>query len=386
MGQTFQLFVAFSLPVALLGCSSDDDGDDTRLAAGSSQGGSSSAAGNSNHAGKSSTGGGGKAGSDGGSNSSGSSGSSGTGSSAAGSSAAGSSGVPGNPGEVGGCKMFPAEDDWNLDISGMSVDASWTTKVQALVGGAKIHPDYGVDGRDLYGIPLNVVPENQPKVPVIFDDYEDESDPGPYPFPGPDDVLIEGNRPESCDGDCHLLVVQSGACQLYEGYACEHRQDGWHCANGAKWDLNEVGYGQREVGWTSADAAGLAIAPGLLRYDEVRAGEVTHALRFTLDCTTNAYVKPATHQAVPGGCDPSDGPPMGTRVRLKADYDVSKLSQSAQVVLDGMKKYGMILADNGSNFYFQGEANAGWTEDDIEPLKGVPASAFEVVTMPPLMP
>jgi hypothetical protein len=377
MGKTFQLVVALGLPLALACCSSNGDGDESRLAAGSSPGGSASAAGNSGNAGKTSTGGAGKAGS--GASSGGDGGATAGGNS-------GNSGVPGKPSEVGGCKMFPAEDDWNVDISGMSVDASWTKKLQDLVGSAKIHPDYGVDGRDLYGIPLNVVPDNQPLVPVTFDEYVDERDPGPYPFPGPDDVSIEGNSPESCDGDCHLLVVQAGACLLYEGYACEHRQDGWHCANGAKWDLNEVGYGQRQVGWTSADAAGLAIAPGLLRYDEVRAGEVTHALRFTLDCTTDKYVKPATHQAVPGGCDPSDGPPMGTRVRLKADYDVSKLSESAQVVLDGMKKYGMILADNGSNFYFQGEASSGWTEDDIEPLKGVPASAFEVVTMPPLMP
>jgi hypothetical protein len=367
MGKTFQLLAALSLPLALSSCSSDDDPKQNAAGAGSSQGGTSSAAGAASGGGKTSTGGAGKAG---GGNSSGS----------------GSTGVPGKPGEVGGCKMFPAEDDWNLDISGMSVDTTWTKKVQDLVGGAKIHPDYGVDGQDLYGIPINVVPENQAKVAVSFDDYEDESDPGPYPFPGPEDVIIEGNSPESCEGDCHLLVVQQGACMLYEGYGCEHQQDGWHCANGAKWDMNEVGYGQREVGWTSADAAGLAIAPGLLRYDEVRAGEVTHALRFTVDCTTNKYVKPATHQAVPGGCDPSDGPPMGTRVRLKAEYDVSKLSPSAQVVLNGMKKYGMILADNGSNFYFQGEANRGWTEDDIEPLKGVPASAFEVVTMPTLMP
>lgn len=282
--------------------------------------------------------------------------------------------------------MFPADDAWNLDISGVAVDAMWTQKVQTLVGDANIHPDYGVDGQDLYGIPINVVPENQPLVPVSFDDYEDESDPGPYPFPGPDDVIIEGNSPEACDGDCHLIALQEGACMLYEGYACESRADGWHCANGAKWDLNKNGYKQRPVGWTSADAAGLAIAPGLLRYEEVRAGEVTHALRFTLDCTTNKYVEPATHFAVPGGCNPNDGPPMGTRVRLKADYDISDASPSAQVVLKGMKKYGMILADNGSNFYFQGTANPGWTEDDIEPLKDVPASAFEVVQMPPLMP
>jgi hypothetical protein len=294
--------------------------------------------------------------------------------------------VPGKPGEVGGCKMFPAEDAWNLDISHVAVDPTWTKKVQDLVGAAKIHPDYGVDGQDLYGIPINVVPQTQPLAPVTFDGYADESDPGPYPFPGPSAVIIEGNNPMSCDGDCHLLVVQQGACVLYEGYACEYRNDGWHCSNGARWDLTKNSYGQRPVGWTSSDAAGLAIAPGILRYDEVRAGEVTHAIRFTLKCSTDKYVSPATHQAVPGGCDKSTAPPMGTRVRLKADYDISKLSVSAQVVLKAMKKYGMILADNGSNFYFQGQANRGWTDDDIEPLKGVPASAFEVVSMPPLMP
>ncbi|HYQ14951.1 MAG TPA: hypothetical protein VEQ58_04325, partial [Polyangiaceae bacterium] len=356
-----------ALPLALSSCSSDDASSSGAEGGGgaTAQGGSAAHAGTNPSAGKSSSGGAGKAGTSGsgGRTSGGNTGNAGSG-----------SGVPGKPGEVGGCKMFPAEDAWNLDISGLAADATWTKKVNDLVGAAKMHPDYGVDGQDLYGIPLNVVPQNQPAVSVTFDDYPDESDPGPYPFPGPDDVIIEGNDPENCDGDCHLIVVQSGACMLYEGYACEHQQDGWHCANGAKWDLNRVGYGQRPDGWTSADAAGLAIAPGLLRYDEVRAGEVTHALRFTLDCTTDKYVEPASHQAVPGGCDPSDGPPMGTRVRLKADYDISQLSESAQVVLRGMKKYGMILADNGSNFYFQGEANAGWTEDDIEPLKKVPAS------------
>lgn len=362
MGKTFQLACALTLLLTSTGCSggSDDDSSATPGSGGSGSAGTGSASGGNASAGKNA----------------GSAGSAGK---------AGGTGVPGKPGEVGGCKMFPAEDAWNLDVSGVAADATWTKKVQDLVGAAKIHPDYGVDGQDLYGIPLNVVPETQPLAPVSFDDYPDESDEGPYPFPGPDDVIIEGNNPEACDGDCHLLVIQQGACMLFEGYACEYRQDGWHCGNGAKWDLTKVGYGQRPMGWTSADAAGLAIAPGLLRFAEVRAGEVTHALRFTLKCTTDKYVNPATHQAVPGGCNPSDGPPMGTRVRLKADYDISKASESAQVVLRGMKKYGMILADNGSNFYFQGEANAGWTDDDIEPLKSVPASAFEVVQMPPLM-
>jgi len=365
MGKNFQLVCALAFIVTLPSCS--DDGSADGAGGAPVQGGASSSGGTSSSAG-------GKA-SQGGTSNSGHSGASGSGA---------TTGMPGKPGEVGGCKMFPAEDDWNLDVSRVAVDATWTKKVQDLVGDARIHPDYGVDGADLYGIPINVVPASQPLAPVTFEDYPEESDPGPYPFPGPADAIIEGNSPESCDGDCHLLVVQQGQCMLYEGYACEYRGGAWHCANGAKWNMNEIGYGQRPEGWTSADAAGLAIAPGLLRYDEVRAGEITHALRFTLDCTTDAYVKPATHQAVPGGCDPESGPPMGTRVRLKADYDVSKLSPSAQAVLNGMKKYGMILADNGSNFYFQGEANLGWTDDDIEPLKSVPASAFEVVAVPTL--
>jgi hypothetical protein len=377
MGKNFQLSCALGLCLALFGCSDDDpagNGGEGGSSSGAGQGGSSAGKGGSAN---------GTAGKPAGGATHGGSSNSGAGT---GNSAGSGTGTPGNPGEVGGCRMFPPSDDWNLDVSGLAADAPWTEKVGALVGDANIHPDYGVDGQDLYGIPINVVPESQPPADVVFEWYPEESDPGPYPFPGPDDVIIEGNSPESCDGDCHLIAIQQGVCMLYEGYACEYRDAAWHCGNGAKWDLNEVGYGQRPDGWTSADAAGLAIAPGLLRYEEVRAGEVTHALRFTLDCTTDKYVKPGTHYAVPDGCDPADGPPMGTRVRLKADFDISSYSASAQVVLKGMKKYGMILADNGSNFYFQGEANAGWTEDDIEPLKDVPASAFEVVAMPPLMP
>jgi hypothetical protein len=286
---------------------------------------------------------------------------------------------------VGGCSMFPADDAWNQDISGAKADATWTTHLQNMVKGTKLHPDYGNDGSTLYGIPVGVVPKDQPALPVVFDWYADESDPGPYPFPSPAAAKIEGGDAMNCDGDCHLLVVQQGTCQLYEGYAC-HYDGGWHCGNGAHWDLTKDGYGQRPKGWTSADAAGLAIAPGILRYDEVRAGEVKHAIRFTTACTRANFVAPATHEAVPSDCDPQDpdSPPMGLRVRLKADYDISALPKSAQVVLTAMKRYGMILADNGSNFYFQGEANAGWTDDDIEPLKTVPASAFEAVAVPSL--
>ena len=236
------------------------------------------------------------------------------------------------------------------------------------------------------GIPINVVPQGEPMVGVTFDSYPDESDPGPYPLPDPSVAKVEGGTPEVCDGDCHFLVVESGACTLFEGYACSHQTDGWHCGNGARWDLTKNSYGQRPKGWTSADAAGLPILPGLVRLPEVRAGEITHAFRFTVECTRDNFVKPATHRAVPGSCDPTDAnsPPMGLRVRLSRDYDVSGLSAPAQVVARAMKKYGMIIADNGSNFYFQGEDDPGWTDTDVEPLKKIPASAFEVIAPPPL--
>ncbi|HTQ05354.1 MAG TPA: hypothetical protein VMI54_15935 [Polyangiaceae bacterium] len=347
--------------------------------------------GSAGSAGKGATGGGAAKGGKGGGAGSGSGGGAGTSASAGtagtggGSAGTTSSGGSGDGPTVGGCAMFPPDDAWNTDVSGEAVDQDWTTKLENMVGNIKIHPDYGGDASELYGIPVGVVPATQPAVPVVFDWYPDESDPGPYPFPDPAVALIEGGDAMNCDGDCHLLVVQQGTCQLYEGYAC-HYDAGWHCGNGAHWDLTKNSYGQRPKGWTSADAAGLAIAPGILRYDEVRAGAVEHAIRFTTKCTRANYVAPATHDAVPSSCDPNDpnSPPMGLRVRLKADYDISSLSASAQVVLTAMKHYGMILADNGSNFYFQGEANLGWTDDDINPLKSVPASAFEVVTVPPL--
>jgi hypothetical protein len=301
--------------------------------------------------------------------------------------AAGASGLSGDAlTKVGGCAVFTPDDDWNRDISAAPVDASWTTRLRSQVGSARLHPDYGGAGE--YGIPINVVPQNQQMAGITFDWYPDESDPGPYPFPGPGSIKIEGSSPTSCDGDCHVLVVQQGACVLYEGYACEHRSDGWHCGGGAKWDLKRRSLGQRTKGWTSADAAGLPIMAGVLRYDEVQSGEVRHAIRFTVECTRANYVAPATHFAVPGGCSSGDpnAPPMGLRVRLRADYDVSGAPQGARVVMTAMKRYGMILADNGSNFFFQGEAHPNWDEDDIDALKGVPASAFEVIAPPPLEP
>lgn len=289
---------------------------------------------------------------------------------------------------VGGCRIFTGSDAWNTPVDGLQPDATWTQKLMNLVGDIRIHPDYGNDGSNAYGIPINLVPQNQAMVGITFDWWADESDSGPYPFPGPGSVKIEGGDAANCDGDCHVLVIQQGTCMLYEGYACQYRNDGWHCGNGAKWNLTQLSYGQRPKDWTSADAAGLAIAPGLIRYDEVVAHQINHAIRFTVNCSKPNYVNPATHCAVPPGCSATDpnAPPMGMRIRLKAGYNISGFNAEVRAVLTAFKKYGLILADNGSNFYFQGESHAGWTSQMVDPLKQVPASAFEVVALPPLEP
>jgi hypothetical protein len=312
---------------------------------------------------------GGSAGKSGAGGSSGSSGSSGSGGAA-----------PGASPMIGGCAVFPPDDDWNVDVSAMPADDTWTERLRNMVGEVNLHPDFGAE----YGLPINVVPESQPMVQIALDGYADESDPLPYPFPDPGVALIEGGDPTDCSGDCHLLVLHQGSCKLYEAYACQH-SDTWHCSNEATWDLKRASYGQREKGWTSADAAGLSVTAGLLRLDEVLAGEVKHAIRFTTSCTRNNFVKPATHLAVPGSCDPDDpnSPPMGLRVRLRADFDVSGFAKEVRVILAGFKKHGMILADNGSNFYFQGET-ADWPDVVIEELKTISSNEFEAVQVPPL--
>ena len=333
---------------------------------------------------------GGKTGAAGNGDTSGTAGSSGAAgaSGAAGSTGAAGAGTgPGGEPTLGGCSIFPPTDVWNTDVSGLSVNATWTTRLQTLVGSVKVHPDFGTSD----GIPVNVVPASQPAVPIVFDDYPDESDPGPYPFPAPASIMIEGDMVDDCTGDCHVLVVQQGACMLYEGYGCSYMNGAYHCANGAKWDLKKVSEGQRPVGWTSADAAGLAIMPGILRHAEAMAGPLQHAVRFTLDCTQDKYVAPATHDAVPSNkiCDPNNPnpmmPPMGLRVRLMASYPVAG-DPIIQNIMRGLQKYGMILADNGSNFFFQGDPDPGWTDDILDQLKAIPASAFEVVNASPLPP
>jgi hypothetical protein len=281
--------------------------------------------------------------------------------------------------------MFTADDAWNTPITNVPVDNAWTTKLQALVGAVNIHPDYG----DAYGIPVNVVTAAQTMATVSFD-QPDESDVGPYAFPDPGVALIEGGTAQSCDGDCHLLSVQQGSCLLFEGDACGY-QNGWHCYSGAIFDLKKNSYGQRPLGFTSADAAGLAITPGLVLYAEAAAGAIHHAIRFTVQCTLNQFVDPASHKAVPSsppGCATNpNAVPMGIRVRLDPGVTVKNASKAAQAVITAMQTYGMILADNGSPFFFQGEVSSHWDDAvDIEPLKQIPASAFKVIQVPPLRP
>lgn len=265
-----------------------------------------------------------------------------------------------------GCQVFPADNPWNQDISQLPVRADSATFMASIGLSRTLHPDFG-ENPD-YGIPYTVVEGNQAKVPITFTAYGDESDPGPYPIPA--------NAKVEAGGDRHVLVVDSGACKLYELYAAEKSASGsgWSADSGAVWNLNTGAL--RPQGWTSADAAGLPILPGLVRYDEVAAGEITHAIRFTASRTQAGMILPATHYARTGG---SSDPPMGLRVRLKADYDISRLTGQARIIAVAMKKYGMILADNGSNWYFSGATDSRWNDDELNQLKSVPGSAFEAV-------
>lgn len=281
---------------------------------------------------------------------------------------AGATGVP----VIGGCQVFPADNPWNTDISGAPVDpnsGAYLARIAALGGNQFLHADFG--SFTGYGIPFVVVPPEQPLAPITFTAYGDESDPGPYPVPL--DAPVEGG--DDSDGDRHVLVLRQGECVLYELYRAFQVGEGWEADSGAVWDLGSNAL--RPEGWTSADAAGLPILPGLVRYEEAAAGAINHAIRVTFSSTQRAYIHPATHQA--GGDTDPDLPPMGLRLRLKVDYDISGFSGHARVILEAMKRYGIIVADNGSNWFFTGASDARWDDDDLDQLKDVPGSAFEVV-------
>lgn len=274
---------------------------------------------------------------------------------------------------IGGCEVFPSDNAWNQDVSNLPVDPrsdSYITSINA-GGRTRLHPDFGSDPS--YGIPYLVVPATQPLVPINFVEYGDQSDPGPYPIPA--------NAPVEGGGDRHVLVVRQSECKLYELYHAEYVGPGWDAGSGAVWDLRSNAL--RPAGWTSADAAGLPILPGLARYDELAAGEIRHALRFTVWRSQRGYILPATHQA--GGTDDPNYPPMGLRLRLKASYDISGFTGHTRVILTALKKYGMIVADNGTSWFISGATDPRWDDDDLNQIKSVPGSAFEVVQTGPVV-
>jgi len=272
------------------------------------------------------------------------------------------------PRSLAGCAVFPADNPWNMRVDRLPVAANSEAIIATIGSSIGLHPDFG-SGKwagGPIGIPYNLVPATEKKVKVVFG-YADESDPGPYPIPKK--VKIEYGS------DRHALILDTGACKLYELYALEKTAGGWRAGSGAIWSLDSNAL--RPAGWTSADAAGLPILPGLARYDEVAAGAIGHALRFTVRRTRRAYVYPARHYAS-SLTDPSM-PPMGLRLRLRASFDTSSFPRQARIVLEALKRYGMMVADNGSSWYISGVPDPRWSNDDLHTLGRVKGSEFEVV-------
>lgn len=274
---------------------------------------------------------------------------------------------------LGGCPVFPANNVWNTDISHLSVSANSANYLASIGLNGHLHPDFGsglYDGAPI-GIPYVVVPANQSPVPVSFA-YSDESDPGPYPVPR--DAPVEGGS--NSDGDRHVLVVARGSCKLYEMYASyPQKNGGWKADSGAVWNLNSNTL--RPATWTSADAAGLPILPGLISYDDIASGAINHALRFTVARTQNSFIWPARHAA--SSSSNTQLPPMGLRLRLKASVPISGFSRTNQIILTALKRYGMFVADNGSSWYLSGTSDDRWNNDDLHALSSIPGSDFEAV-------
>jgi hypothetical protein len=270
------------------------------------------------------------------------------------------------------CTIFPATNAWNQRVDTLPVAANSAQLIQSMGLGTGLHPDFGsglYDGQPI-GIPYDVVSKKTKRVHATFT-YADESDRGPYPIPP--SVHIEGGRAST--GDRHALLIDKDACKLYELYALYPKGGGWTAGSGAIWNLRSNAL--RPAGWTSADAAGLPIFPGLARYDEVARGVINHALRFTAARTRRQYVYPARHYASPLE-DPAL-PPMGLRVRLKASVDISSFPKQSRIVLQALKTYGMLLADNGSNWFISGAPNPKWSNDDLHSLGRITGSNFDVV-------
>ncbi|HEU0114129.1 MAG TPA: hypothetical protein VFQ80_05610 [Thermomicrobiales bacterium] len=267
------------------------------------------------------------------------------------------------------CSLFPADNVWRARVDALDLDANSAAYVASIGASAGLHPDFGSGG---IGIPFIAIDGGVTPVDVAFE-FADESDPGPYPLP-PDAPIEAG----PCDnGDRHVLVVDAGTCTLYELFDATPRADGsWTAGSGAIFHLDANAL--RPSGWTSADAAGLPILPGLVRFDEVAAGEIAHALRFTAPLTRDAFVWPARHSA--SSSDDANLPPLGQRFRLRADFDLSGFSDPNRVILTALQRYGMFLADNGSAWFLSGAPDDRWDNDDLHALQtGVLGSDFEAV-------
>ena len=288
--------------------------------------------------------------------------------------------VPGQGGSLGGFLPFPADNLWNKNISSSPLDPNSAALINFIGSSVTVHPDFGsglYQGSSI-GIPYVVVNSQQAFVPINLTEFGDESDPGPMPVPS--NAPIEG-YPNPGNGDRHVLVLDNNNCWLYELYNASAGSGGeWNAGSTAVWDLLDEE--QRPWTWTSADAAGLPIFPGLVRYDEVAAGQINHAIRFTLQFSRAAFTPPASHFAATS--TQAMAAPMGMRLRLKSSFDISTFSATNQVILKALQQYGMIMADNGSSMYISGAPDNRWSNDDLHSLGSVTASDFEVVEMNPI--
>ncbi len=269
------------------------------------------------------------------------------------------------------CQVFPADNPLNEEIADAPLNPNSADYIASIGLSGHLHPDFGTN--PTYGIPYTVVGAEQEEVPIRFTAFGEESDPGPYPIPA--DAPVEGG------GDKHVLVAQEGTCMLYELYKAHRHGTGWKAASGAVFNLQSNAL--RPEGWTSADAAGLPIFPLLVRYPEVAAGQIDHALRVTVPATQRGYIHPATHFAS-SSSDPNL-PPMGLRLRLKASYSLAGFSGESLIVLEALKRYGLIVADNGSPWFITGAPDPRWNDANLEEIKQVPGAEFEAVESGPIL-
>ncbi|HEY0163095.1 MAG TPA: hypothetical protein VGB69_10480 [Edaphobacter sp.] len=280
-------------------------------------------------------------------------------------------GTSGSGPRIAGCPVFPADNVWNTPIDKLQVDKHSDDYIQRMGPALVLHPNFGSEATN--GIPITIIKPGRARIPMSFE-YGDESDHGHYPTP--EGALVEGGWNSPTDSDRHILMVDEGRCVLTEVGGVVQQKDGsWHAGAGIKMDLTSNAL--RAPDKTSTDAAGLAVLPGLLRYDEIAAGEIKHAIRFTTPKTQRLYVWPARHFAS-RITDPTY-PPMGERFRLKADFDISKFSKENQIILKGLKKYGMILSDNGGSWFLIGEPDKRWNDADLARLKSIKGESFEAV-------